>query len=53
MSESDSLQDPELLMEVMELREKLEEAQTEDEAAEVRAENAREYSPQPPIPSPL
>lgn len=40
VSESDSLEDPELLMEVMELREQLEEAQSEDEAAAVRAANA-------------
>ncbi len=41
VSESDSLEDPELLMEVMELRERLEEAESEAEAAEVRADNAR------------
>lgn len=41
VSESDSLEDPELLMEVMELRERLEEAGSEDEAAEVRADNKR------------
>ncbi|KIS66530.1 J-type chaperone JAC1 [Mycosarcoma maydis] len=40
-SESDSLEDPELLMEVMELRERLEEAGSEQEAAEVRADNAK------------
>ena len=41
VSESDSLEDPELLMEVMELRERLEEAESEEEAAEVRADNAK------------
>lgn len=41
VSESDSLEDPELLMEVMELRERLEEAESEEEAAEVRADNMR------------
>lgn len=41
VSESDSLEDPELLMEVMELRERLEEAQSEEEAADVRKDNAR------------
>ncbi|SPO30100.1 related to Co-chaperone protein HscB, mitochondrial precursor [Ustilago trichophora] len=41
VSESDSLEDPELLMEVMELRERLEEAENEEEAAEVRADNAK------------
>lgn len=38
-SEAESLEDPEVLMEVMELREELEEASTEDEAAQVRARN--------------
>jgi len=37
--ESDSLEDAELLMEVMELRERLEEAGDEDEAASVRTDN--------------
>ncbi len=41
VSESDSLEDPELLMEVMELRERLEEAESEEEAAEVRADNMK------------
>lgn len=41
VSESDSLEDPELLMEVMELRERLEEAENEREAAEVRADNKK------------
>ncbi|KAJ9475517.1 J-type co-chaperone JAC1, mitochondrial [Pseudozyma hubeiensis] len=41
VSESDSLEDPELLMEVMELRERLEEAENEEEAAEVRKDHAR------------
>lgn len=41
VSESDSLEDPELLMEVMELRERLEEAESEEEAAEVRADNKK------------
>ncbi|SPO31252.1 related to Co-chaperone protein HscB, mitochondrial precursor [Ustilago trichophora] len=41
VTESDSLEDPELLMEVMELRERLEEAENEEEAAEVRADNAK------------
>lgn len=41
VSESDSLEDPELLMEVMELRERLEDAESEEEAAEVRADNAK------------
>lgn len=40
VSESDSLEDPELLMEVMELREQLEESKSEDQAAAVRAANA-------------
>ncbi|PWN35243.1 Co-chaperone Hsc20 [Meira miltonrushii] len=38
-SEAESLEDPEVLMEVMELREELEEASTEEEAAQVRARN--------------
>jgi molecular chaperone HscB len=38
-SESDSLEDPEILMEVMELREELEGAADDDEAAEVRERN--------------
>nr|CDI55992.1 related to Co-chaperone protein HscB, mitochondrial precursor [Melanopsichium pennsylvanicum 4] len=41
VSESDSLEDAELLMEVMELRESLEGAENEEEAAEVRAQNAK------------
>ncbi|CCF50326.1 hypothetical protein NDA10_007601 [Ustilago hordei] len=41
VSESDSLEDAELLMEVMELRERLEEAENEQEAAEVRADNKK------------
>ncbi|CBQ69930.1 related to Co-chaperone protein HscB, mitochondrial precursor [Sporisorium reilianum SRZ2] len=41
VGESDSLEDPELLMEVMELRERLEEAESEHEAAEVGADNAK------------
>ncbi|KAN0062851.1 molecular chaperone [Thecaphora frezii] len=39
VGEADSLEDPELLMEVIELRERLEEAQSEQEAADVREEN--------------
>ncbi|SPO39631.1 related to Co-chaperone protein HscB, mitochondrial precursor [Pseudozyma flocculosa] len=41
VGEADSLEDPELLMEVMELREKLEEAQSEQEATSVREENQK------------
>lgn len=41
-SEAESLEDPEVLMEVMELREELEEASTEEEAAQVRARNKGE-----------
>lgn len=43
-SEAESLEDPEVLMEVMELREELEEASTEEEAAQVRAKNKGEYT---------
>lgn len=38
-SEAESLEDPDVLMSVMELREELEEAQTEEEAAQVRDRN--------------
>lgn len=44
-SEAESLEDPEVLMEVMELREELEEASTEEEAAQVRARNKGELDP--------
>lgn len=39
MNESDSLEDPALLMQVMELREQLEEAQSEDDVEAIRTEN--------------
>lgn len=42
VSESDSLEDPELLMQVMEFRERLEECETEEEAQGIRDENEGE-----------
>lgn len=41
--EADSLEDPELLMKVMELREELEEAQTESDIESIREANAQLY----------
>jgi molecular chaperone HscB len=41
-SETESLEDPEVLMEVMELREGLEDAASEEEVAEVRERNKGE-----------
>lgn len=38
ISESESLKDPELLMEVLEFRERLEEAETEEEVADIQRE---------------
>lgn len=40
-SEAESLEDPEVLMEVMELREELEDASSEEEAARVREKNKK------------
>lgn len=39
VDETESLHDPELLMEIMEFREELEEASTEDEVAELKQRN--------------
>lgn len=39
MGESDSLEDPALLMEVMEIREELDEATTDEEVAQVKETN--------------
>lgn len=39
MGESDSLEDPALLMEVMEIREELDEATTDDQVAQVKETN--------------
>lgn len=39
IGEADSVSDPELLMSIMETREALEDASTEDEVAEIREEN--------------
>lgn len=39
VGESDSLEDPALLMEVMEIREELDEATTEEEVAQVKETN--------------
>lgn len=42
-SESDSLEDPQLLMQVMELREQLEEAQSEEDVEAIAQENQQYY----------
>jgi molecular chaperone HscB len=39
VSESESLEDPELLMEVMEVREQMEEAETEEDIEKLRLDN--------------
>lgn len=39
ISESESLEDPELLMEVMEIREQMEEAESEDDIEKLKVEN--------------
>ncbi|CDH53775.1 iron-sulfur cluster co-chaperone proteinmitochondrial [Lichtheimia corymbifera JMRC:FSU:9682] len=43
VGESDSLEDPALLMEVMEIREELDEATTEEEVAQVKETNDEKY----------
>ncbi|KAL0079250.1 HSCB C-terminal oligomerization domain-containing protein [Phycomyces blakesleeanus] len=43
VSESESLQDPELLMDVMEFREELEEAETEEDVARLKKVNDEKY----------
>lgn len=40
VAESESLEDPELLMEVMEIREQMEEAETEDDIKKLKQENS-------------
>jgi DnaJ-domain-containing protein 1 len=40
VAESESLEDPELLMEVMEIREQMEEAETEDDINKLKQENS-------------
>ena len=50
IAETDSLDDPALLMDVMEAREELEEAQTEEEVERVKASNAGQYMSSAPIP---
>lgn len=42
ISESDSLDDPELIMEIMEAREELEAAESSEDAARIREENQGE-----------
>lgn len=42
-SEAESLEDPEVLMDVMELRENLEDASTEGEAQDVQRQNQGKY----------
>jgi molecular chaperone HscB len=39
VAESESLEDPELLMEVMEIREQMEDAETEDDIMQLKQEN--------------
>lgn len=43
VSESESLEDPELLMEVMEIREEMEEAESEEDIERLKIENTGRY----------
>lgn len=43
VSESESLEDPELLMEVMEIREEMEEAESEEDIERLKIENGGRY----------
>lgn len=43
VAESESLEDPELLMEVMEIREQMEEAETEDDIKKLKQENSGKF----------
>lgn len=44
IEEQDKMEDPELLMEILEVRESLEEAQTEEEVAAIRDQNTGMYT---------
>lgn len=47
IEEQDKMEDPELLMEILEIREALADAQTEEEVQQIRSDNAGMWWPAP------